>query len=448
MASSLGASSPGDSSVPEVSSAQVGASRLPRNLLALAAYQATLRVGWIFKTESVIIPAFLDRIAGPAWLRGLLPVLNRAGQAGPPLLLAAWVQQLPLKKHGVAVCTLLMAAAVLSMSGLWLVHKVEQPWWLAGAFLACYAAFFATHGISQLCYNTLQSKVVPPARRGRLMLTADVVGTVVAVSLALWLLRRWLALPGGGFDRIFAFAGGMFVLACVWVLAAREPRTPVPLEANESGGPRLNAWTLLTGDRNFRRLALVTTLFSTVQILFPHYQALALGRMGLPATNMLSWVVAQNASVGLFSIVAGNVSDRYGTLLSLRLLILCGALSPLLALAMAAAGPATAHTWYWAVFVPVGFTPLAMKTLTLYTLEIARPGHEAHFLSAVSLFLALPFVASPAVGWAVDRVGFGPVFSSGAAVILLAGLLTFRLVEPRRTLPAAGAETSEALEFD
>jgi len=423
-------------------------SRLRRNLLTMAAYQATLRVGWIFKTESVIIPAFLDRIAGPAWLRGLLPVLNRAGQAGPPLLLAGWVQRLPLKQRGVTFCTLFMAAAVFSMAGLWLVHKHEQPRWLAVAFLVCYAAFFAAHGVSQLCYNTLQSKIVPPAKRGRLMLTADVLGTIVAVSMALWLLRKWLALPGGGFDRIFAMAGALFLLAGALVLLVREPRGVSSSETSERETVRLSAWTLLSGDRNFRRLALVTTLFSTVQILFPHYQALALGRLGLPAINMLSWVIAQNVSVGLFSVVAGNISDRYGTLLSLRLLILCGAMSPLMALAMAAAGPETAHYWYWAVFVPVGFTPLAMKTLNLYTLEIARPGHEAHYLSAVSLFLALPFVVSPAVGWAVDRVGFTPIFSLGAAVILTGGLLTFRLIEPRRALPAAAAETSEALEFD
>jgi hypothetical protein len=334
------------------------------------------------------------------------------------------------------------------MGGLWLVHKHEQPWWLAAAFLTAYAAFFAAHGVSQLCYNTLQSKLIAPTRRGRLLLVSDVVGTTLAVSLALWLLGSWLALPGGGFERVFAFAGALFLAAAVVILAAREPRVDARPAAPGAAGRKLGVRSLLASDRNFRCLALVTMLFSTVQILFPHYQALALTRLGLPATSMLAWVVAQNTSVGLFSIVAGNLSDRYGTLLSLRLLILCGAASPLLALGMAAAGPAAAQHWYWAVFVPVGFTPLAMKTLNLYTLEIAPPGQEAHYLSAVSLFLALPFVVSPAVGWAVDRVGFGPVFMIAAAVILAAGLLTFRLIEPRRSLPLLAAETSEALEFD
>ena len=63
-----------------------------RNFLLLALQQLVIRVGWIFKTESVIIPAFLDSIAGPAWVRGMAPVLNRFGQGLPGFLLSARLQ--------------------------------------------------------------------------------------------------------------------------------------------------------------------------------------------------------------------------------------------------------------------------------------------------------------------------------------------------------------------
>ena len=42
----------------------------PRNFILLAVYQIVLRVGWIFKTESIVMPAFLDHIGGTPWLRG------------------------------------------------------------------------------------------------------------------------------------------------------------------------------------------------------------------------------------------------------------------------------------------------------------------------------------------------------------------------------------------
>jgi hypothetical protein len=76
-------------------------------------------------------------------------------------------------------------------------------------------------------------------------------------------------------------------------------------------------------------------------------------------------------------------------------------------------------------------TPLVMKTMVGYTLEIA-PSHEhPRYLSTLSLCLAVPFCFSPLVGWFVDAFGFEPVFAGGAVMIALAGLLTLRLVEPR-----------------
>ena len=62
-----------------------------RNFVLLAVQQLVVRVGWLFKTESVIMPAFLDSIAGPGWIRGILPVLNRFGQGVPSFLLAGAV---------------------------------------------------------------------------------------------------------------------------------------------------------------------------------------------------------------------------------------------------------------------------------------------------------------------------------------------------------------------
>ena len=60
-----------------------------RNFLLMVIYQVVMRTGWIFKTESVIMPAVLDVLSGNSdVLRGWLPFLNRFGQSVPPLLMA------------------------------------------------------------------------------------------------------------------------------------------------------------------------------------------------------------------------------------------------------------------------------------------------------------------------------------------------------------------------
>ena len=52
----------------------------PRNIACLVTYQVVARMGWIFKTETVIMPAVLDACVASGMLRGFLPVLNRVEQ--------------------------------------------------------------------------------------------------------------------------------------------------------------------------------------------------------------------------------------------------------------------------------------------------------------------------------------------------------------------------------
>ena len=84
--------------------------REARNTLWLEAYQIVVRVGWIFKTETIIMPAVLDAVVDSGLLRGMLPVLNRAGQSVPPLFASGLLAELPVKKWALVATSLMMAA--------------------------------------------------------------------------------------------------------------------------------------------------------------------------------------------------------------------------------------------------------------------------------------------------------------------------------------------------
>jgi MFS family permease len=94
---------------------------------------------------------------------------------------------------------------------------------------------------------------------------------------------------------------------------------------------------------------------------------------------------------------------------------------------------ATAVRWFWIVYVPLGLNPLSLKLFTNYALELA-PSTAEHprYVSIVGAALAAPFVLSPLVGLAVDRLGFRPVFVAGAVVILAGAAVSARLPEPRQ----------------
>lgn len=406
----------------------------PRNLLTLAFHHIVLRIAWVFKTESVIMPAFVDTISGAGWVRGCLPLLNRFGQSVPSLMLADRLRRTRRKKWALLATTWAMAVPFLAISTIWFLLDEKQQPWLAVAFLLLYFIFFMATGLNQLSFGTAQGKLIRPERRGRLMGLAGILGSVPAILCAWFLLQRWLTLPDGGFGWIFGFTGIGFILAGVICCLLVEPADPKDGHSRSRRNPFRDAWTSLRVDADFRRFCVVGMMFMTSQMLFPHYQALGREQVGFTAVSLMVWVVAQNAGAGVLSLVMGAIADRLGNRIVLRIEIFLGALTPLLALLMAGqfidgfAGP------FWVCFVLLAFVPVTVKTMVNYTLEICEPNKHPQYISTLKVCMALPFVLSPLVGLLVDSIGFRPVFGGICALIIVAGLLTFRIPEPRVTV--------------
>ncbi len=405
--------------------------REPRNLLLMAAHQIVFRVGWIFKTESVIMPAFLDAVSGAGWLRGWMPLLNRCGQSVPPVFLADRLRAARLKKRFLSAFILLMSLPFAVLSTACLFSDWQRSGWMAGLFLVLYGTFFVFNGLYHVSFGTVQGKLIRPRRRGLLLLVATFWGTVPAMLAAWLLLRHWLDRPDGGFGYLFAVTTVCFFVSGLTVLLLYEPADDRPKR------PSTRPWdclretvAALQGDANLRRLVLVAMLFGSGLIIFPHYQALAREELGLSGQHLMVWVITQNASVGGFSLFVGPLADLWGNRLTLRTLIFGSAVCPLLAISLTWLD-GTGAGLYWLVFIPLGTAPLVLRILANYTLETCEPAEHPRYLSTVNLCLAVPMVLSPLVGWAVDVVGFAAVFLSASALIFLGGCLTFRLDEPR-----------------
>lgn len=420
-----------DTTDPPDSLAEAIAAREPRNFLIIAVYQIVLRVGWVFKTESVIVPAFLDMIAGAGWLRGLLPLVNRFGQSVPPMLFSRRLRAMRRKRSAMAVTTASMGAVFLTLAAVWWAIGGRPAAWLPACYLGLYAVFACCHGMNQLSLDTVQGKLVRPARRGRLLAVAFAVGGVASIASAWMLLGRWLAAPQQGFTLIFAFTGTCFVLCGLGALAINEPADGVAPADDGMARYLADSWNTIRQDEPFRRLLPVVLLLSTTLMLFPHYQALGRVRLGLGGVHLMYWVVLQNLAVSVASSLIGPLADRRGTRLALRLLLFGVTLTPVVAVALAYQDPDVGRHFYWLVFLPLGLTPVTLKILVNYTLEISDRQEHPRYLSALGVCLAAPFCLSPLLGWLIDATSFALVFLSVAGLLLLGALLTFRLVEPR-----------------
>ncbi len=418
-----------ESSRPDIAAAE------KRNIFSLSMHFVCLRLGWIFKTETVIMPAFLDTIAGAGWLRGCLPVLNRIGSSLPPLLYAARLRNAPRKKWALMAASFLMALPFVVLSVTWLsVDQSQRPGWLPALFLTCYTICFVGTGLNRLAFVTVQGKLIRDNRRGRLMLISGLLGSLVAVSCSAILLPRWLGLPDHGFGWIFLVTAGGFVAAG---LSAGFIAEPADAAGDEQPRPRQvfdAAWRLFWENRAFRRIAVVGMLFISVQLAFPHYQKL--GRMHLDdadeGLHLMYWVAAQNIGFGLFSIVFGRIADSHGNRLAIRIEVFLLAGVPLLALLFASTLIPEGGRLFWIPFSFLGLTPLTYRTINNYVLELAPPAEHPRYISTLNLAMAVPFVASPVVGLLIDRIGFPPVFVGVSIVVALGGLMTIGMSEPRR----------------
>lgn len=393
----------------------------------MAAHQVLVRTGWIFKTESIVMPAVLDSIAGAGWIRGWLPLLNRFGQSVPPLLLAGHIKSAPRKKWVLFSSSTGTAVLFLCLAGLFTQQQTIGTW-MPLCFLAIYALFFMCVGISQVAFGTLQGKLVATTSRGRLLLVSNVVGSFTAVGCAFLFLPAWVREDTARFDLVFGFSGLLFTLgtASVFFLVETTDQRPHRLEPwrhNLRG-----VWLAWRKDGNFRRLTLVAALFGSSMTLFPHYQNLGLQGMRMQLDSLVSWVIIQNIGTGVFSLPAGHLADRYGNRLVLRIGMLGIATGPALAIGLQASGGA----WLFPlVFIFVGLTPVVLRTLQNFTLELCPTEDHPRYLSTLALCSSVPMLGSPLVGLLVDQIGFATVFLAMSAIVLVGWLLTFGLHEPR-----------------
>lgn len=408
-----------------------------RNFVILVIYQALMRTGWIFKTESVIMPAVLESLAASPWMMGCLPLLNRFGQSIPPLLVARRIKVTPFKSRAFIGTTTSMTLMFAGITALWVLNLDENLSQVAAwIYLLLYGMFFTAIGINQLAYNTLQGKLIRVNRRGRLLMIADVIGVTSAVLCAVALLPRWLHEGSADFEWIFGFSTCLFGVASLmaWQLVELpdnhdEPRKPLR---------RLfeGAWRTLKEDANFRRLAMVSALFTTALLLFPFYQSVARKDLKLGFPMLMWWVVYQNVGTGLFSVLTGPIADRFGNrrALSIVTLLICAA--PLLA-AVLISHQELGRQYYSLVFVLIGLTPVAQKTFNNYTLEIAPPSEHPRYLSTQNLCMAAPLFLSPLAGYLVGQIGFLWVSLFITGLLFLGWLLSFTLVEPRHRQPGS-----------
>ena len=406
------------------------------NFMVFVVNQVLGRISWIFKNETVIIPRFFDLHTPLGVIRGFLPLIIGVGQSLPLFLIAYPVSKMTRKK----------GVFVLSAFGIaipWFVLALILEWTdfvgraIIAFFLVSHSLSWLMQGCNGLAMGVLQGKLIRVDQRGRLLAYDNSIGCLLAIA-AFWLVMpHWLREGNTNYAWIFGTAGGFFGLSACASFYFRETPDWYSWESTgSSASPTLSKF-LISGlmlvryDRNIRILAVVIVLFYFARVLVPHYTVFGMRRLELAPENFFTIITVQNTANALGYWAIGNIADRRGNRIVLRMIIFIGASAPLVAIVISRL-PMGADL-YWFVYAFLGFFPTSNRVVMNYTLEIAPREKHAQYLGVMNLIQACSLIASPLIGLFIDLFSFESVFISCGILALSAALLTFRLTEPRRS---------------
>jgi MFS family permease len=414
------------------------------NFFAFVLNMVSMRIGWIFKTESIIMPGFLEMLTGSGAVRGFLPLISRLGQSLPQFVIAHRVTNLPIKKWAFFYAAILLCVpwGLLSLA-LWLIPGIH-PYLMVGVFLAMYTFHWVVYGGNILLSGTLQGKLIEARRRGRLLAISSLLGCFLAILAVYFCMPKWLMDGGKGYALVFGATCLFFAVAAFTVLLFRETEDSPDNELNKFRQFASSSAALIVSQANFRRFILVVCLYSVTRLLFPHYTVFGMRTMGIKSSGFVQWLIAQNFIQAIGSVVMGLLADKYGNRIILLVLIFIGGCVPLIAIGISKLPGDLGYQFYWIVFAFIGFTPVSMRIITNYTLEISPVKRHPQYLGTLNVIQMLPLLTSPLIGWMIDRFSFQAVFIVCAMVIFVSGLMTFRLEEPRKAVKTGKRENEKA----
>lgn len=407
-----------------------------RNFLAFGLYSIAFNVGWLFKTESIIIASFVRILGASNLVQGLFPMVNQLGSTIPQLLMANWVEHLSHKKRLMLATFFLYFVLWFAMFLVLSFVPFEHKSVILGIFLAINTIFAFNLGCNSVVGSIIFGKVVPYNIRGKLMTFTGLAGGAAAIGCTFLIVRPILETgntnPLAPYAILFLLCSLLFLAAWFALLFIKEPPLAGPKHRRNLLAFTRHSLRLVVHDRNFILLFLIGALVSISFGVLQFYTVYAKSQLQI-ANSMLAWyLVFQVGLTPLGSVFYGLLADRYGNRLAIRIGSAIFALTPAMAMLVGSWPGLTQRAWlYSIVYALIGFNLPVQQILTNYLLEITPLELHPNYLGVYNALRSITLVFPPAIGLLMDSFSFDKVFLGLAAFLALGVVLAYLLVEPR-----------------
>ena len=396
-------------------------------------------------SSTLVLPGLVQRLGGGDVLVGLLPALEQGGWLLPQLLVGARLQGVPRKLPVYQVTAVLRGAFFGAMvAAVALAHRVSPAVALA-LLILFYGLYSVSAGLAGIPFQEVVAKAIPPQRRGTFFGLRQFGGGLLVLLLVSPLLRTVLGEDSPyPFPQNYALLFGL-ALVCVFLGLLTfsllvEPPSSRPGRSGTLPEQLRRLPRLWREQPDLRRFLAYRVLARLGLVAEPFYIVYAGKALQVPAGSigdyMAAITVVQLASYLLWS----RLSDRQGN----RLLLRWGAglltLPPLLALLLPLLGEALAlslpiRTYLFSlVFALSGLGNAAQGVgIGAYVLELLPEPERPAGLGLVNTIAGLLSLLTILGGGLAAALGYEALFLAAMALALGSFLLSWALVEPRRT---------------
>jgi MFS family permease len=382
-------------------------------------------------STSTIMPLLLTDLGASNLAIGLVPAIQSLGALMPGILIAPFLERLPLKKRLFVALGLAERLFILSMAGIVAIWGVAKPSLAVKLFLLAWTLASLMAGINMTVYYAILPKCIPIDQRGGLFGWAGALSGVfgiIGAETAGYILET-VEFPRN-FALLFIMAFVILIASLVQFIWLREPpdeksegsrsvKEYIAAASYEVREDRAYVWTIA---------ALAVMAFAMSATSFYSTYAVRLFGAGTRDVGRLTAFAVGATIVGMPAL--GWIADREGHKLSLEITAACFACGAALALA---ANNVT-EMYPAVVFANIGMSGIAVSH-NLILAEFAPTHTDVPMYTAFSWMLLAPFRTGAPIlgGYISDIAGFPAMFSiSLAAGIVAVCIFLFAVEEPRR----------------
>lgn len=284
---------------------------LPRNYAAHLLHGLLGQTGFRLINAPTLIPAYVLMLSGSEMAVGLTRSLQFFGMFLSPLLGASLIEH---RKRVLGIGLWVGATMRIQILGVALAGLLLSPKYAVIAIGLFLFLFGFLLGIQGVIFNFLLSKVIPVAKRGRLLGLRNALAGATAAVVAYWGGQHLLTVNalGNGYAATFLLAFALTSVGLCMLFFVREPspphmRNPTPLRDRIRELP-----TLLRSDRAFTHYFLSRALATMGRMATPFYIVHARDVIGLSGTSVGLLTATFIGANSIGNLAWGTMADRTG----------------------------------------------------------------------------------------------------------------------------------------